>query len=598
MIRIEQNADNSLLDIRFNYNDEYIRKIKKIPQAFFDPNEKKWIIDKSYIYILEKLFEGEFMYITPRWILLDESVPNYTEMYKEIPILKVALKKPYKPHKFQMFGINFIHKKIIEYGFACLFDDMGLGKTLQAIGVTRLLSKNILNFNKKYDIPFLIVCKAGLKYQWKEEGVEKFTKLSSVIIEGTAKKRKSLYENAIKKHIPYIITNYESLRKDIEFIREFKVGCLICDEAHKIRNRETVSHKAVKKVQKEYALFMTGSPINKDPCGIFSLCEIGNEDFIGNHEEYEKRYVTKIYGLYGVEKFYKNLEEFRLKIEQIALRRTEREVAIEMPKIIEQDIYIDMTKNQREIDHYLAVEMSLAVNELAKIVKVIRSEKYVFMAPEEIEEIEQQRKNLDSKVRMFLTFRLQCSDSPELFKMSESDYVHKNIVSLIKSNNSGKLNYLVEHVEELIESGHKVVVFSQYARMVKLISIALKKHKTVVFTGKMSAAQKNEAVNAFKKNPQVKCFISTNAGAEGLNLQNAKYLINYDIDRDISINDQRNKRIRRVDSMFEKVFVYNYISKDSIDENIVEANKDKKQVFDYLIENNLEKSEALKELSL
>ena len=120
----------------------------------------------------------------------------------------------------------------------------------------------------------------------------------------------------------------------------------------------------------------------------------------------------------------------------------------------------------------------------------------------------------------------------------------------------------------------------------------------LAFTGKLNTVQKEAARTAFKaSSAEIMALVCTNAGAEGLNLENAKYLINIDLDWDISINDQRNKRIRRLDSAHSTVFVFDYLCEDSVDQAVLDANIRKQELFNVLIENNSAQSEAIKSAS-
>lgn len=246
-----------------------------------------------------------------------------------------------------------------------------------------------------------------------------------------------------------------------------------------------------------------------------------------------------------------------------------------MPKIIQQNIYVDMSVEQLAIDKLLQEENENLQNKLHQAQQItdpiVRAEKM---------------EKLKDSVKGLLALRLGAADSPELFLMSNSPAIQKKYGGLVTHKKSGKLDQLKEHVQEIVDAGHKVVVFTKFETMTRIIARELAKITEVVtFTGKMNAQEKEKARIKFKTSTSCGCFVATNSGAEGLNLQESKYLINYELDWDIGINDQRNKRIRRLDSTFDKVFIYNYIAKGSADELVVAANERKQNIFDYLIEN-------------
>lgn len=592
MLQVKLNEATNDIEIRFKYNSSYINRIKAIGGCSFNGEAKCWTISDLMFPILQEEFKGEIMYMTPEWVLTGGTPPDYNKIYKHVSKVQPTLKAPYKPYPFQSFGANFLASMSLKYGFSCLLDDMGTGKTIQSITAGKIIDQQV--GLDQFTIPILVVCKSSLKYQWVTDGVNKFTDDSSIVIDGTKKKRKKLYDEIMSYpgRIKYVIVGYETVREDIDILEQIDIGLAIFDEAHKIRNRETKANKACRNIKSKYTFFLTGSPISKDPSEIFGLGVVGNKKFFGTWKQFQEDYITAVRGQYGMEYFYHDLDDLRSKIDTIALRRTEVEIDMDMPTIIEQNIFVEMSKIQQQIDEDIMNRNADLQNELLSIGNSSKIS----------QEDKERREKIEAQLKGLMALRVGCADSAELFALSNSAQIRGTYGEMAKKDKtSPKLSQLIEHVQEIVDSGHKVVIFTKFETMTRIIQQHLSKLKVgsdnvgvVLFTGKMDAKAKEDARIRFKTRSDCHVFCGTNAAAEGLNLQEARYLINFDLDWDIGINDQRNKRIRRLDSQFKRVYVYNYIAQGSADELVLKALENKQQLFDYLIANNQEQSKQMK----
>lgn len=124
-INIKYNEATHEIEASFRYNLDIVNKIKKIPGARWNPDDKIWIIPDLMFSGLEREFKGEIVYMTPRWEITGEPPPDYSKIYAHIQNKPVDLKPPYKPFPFQAFGANFLVEQAKRFKFACLFDDMG-----------------------------------------------------------------------------------------------------------------------------------------------------------------------------------------------------------------------------------------------------------------------------------------------------------------------------------------------------------------------------------------------------------------------------------------------------------------------------------------
>ena len=509
-INIKYNEATHEIEASFKYDLEIINKLKQIPNVRWNPESKTWIIPDLMFQALEDRFKGEIVYMTPKWEITGEAPPDYSKIYAHIQNKPVNLKPPYSPYPFQAFGANFLVEQAKRYKFACLFDDMGTGKTLMSIAGAMILN-NEMNL-LKYTIPILVVCKSGLKYQWVTDGINKFTDATSIVIDGTKAKRKKIYDS-IKKMKPYeyVVIGYETLREDAELLKNIDIGLIISDEAHKVRNHETQANKAMCKLKAEYKFFLTGSPISGEPDGMFGLGTIGDKKFFGTWNKFKDKFLVFEKTRYGLDKVgCKNLDILKEDIDKVSLRRTDKEIAMQMPKIISQDIKIEMSGIQRAIDEAIQQDCHTLNLRLETV-----------MSTKDPVKRTQERQQLEGALKGMMNLRVGAADSPELFQLSNSPAVRNKYGAMVNqfNNKSGKLEYLKEHVKEIVESGNKVVIFTKFETMVRIMFRELSKIKNIgdiaTFTGQMSALDKENSRIKFKTSSTCNIFIATNAGAEG-----------------------------------------------------------------------------------
>lgn len=573
MLSIRLNGEQ--LELSFIYNDDYISRIRDIGGGVFDPSTKTWRMSKDKIYILKDRFRGEIMWLTPEYKITGENKPDYSHLYKNVPNDEIPPLIPYNLYNYQKFGANFLCHRALKYGFALLMDDMGTGKTLMALEASKLLQQKVrLN---GYDIPILVVTKSGLKYQFAKDGVKKFFGDNYVIVDGSKSKRTKIYKDLKEHPTPYLIMSYETLRADIDLFKSYSIGLLILDEAHKAKNFKTAINQAICQLNKQYTYLLTGTPIGKSPLDLYGLGKIGNEDYFGNYRIFQKTYIRYVNTLYGVKELYKNLDQLLEKLNEISLRRTVLEIGVEMPEIIETNIELKPTESQLRIEKELMKKLDNVP--LDKIIREIKEQMFAEV-----------KKDIKPEV-IGLFMNSNCSNI--LFESSKglSIYAEKYIKNKDKLQ-SPKIEYLLEQLEEL--ENEKVVIFSKYRTVTNLIAKELDKKKIeyVLFTGDQTAEQKEYARETFISSTTCNIILGTDAMAEGVSFSNAKYLINFDLALDVGINEQRKKRIRRMDSIHKNVFVYNYICGKG-DELILKCLESKAKLIEYLVSNDEIKTKQL-----
>lgn len=419
-------------------------------------------------------------------------------------------------------------------GRVILADDMGLGKTVQALAATELLRR------QRGIERVLVIAPASVKYQWKTE-IEKFTGLSSQVIDGSYRRRRELY-----KMPPFFnLTSYEIVRKDLEPLQELNPHLIILDEAQRIRNWATATAKAVKQLKSRYAFVLTGTPLENKLEELFSVVEFVDGRRLGPAFRFlqEHRMEDEKKRLIG----YRGLDRIHKQLEPVLLRRTRQEVLKDLPERTDQIFRVAMTKEQ-------AGPYWEQNDIVARIV-------YKWQKQGWLSEIDLRR----------ITCALQ-----NMRMLCNSTFLYDK-----QTNRSPKLAEFREIIRELaIEENRKTVVFSEYERMTYLAGEELRKLGIdfVSLHGGVPARKRGALMEKFKNDPKCKVFLSTDAGGVGLNLQAASAVINFEPPWNPARLEQRIGRVHRL-GQSRPVQVVHLLTTGSIEERIWEILRLKKALF-------------------
>lgn len=435
-----------------------------------------------------------------------------------------------------------------KYGLnGILADDMGLGKTLQALAVIQKAKE------EDGPQPVLVVCPTTVVFNWESE-IQKFAPtLSTLKLSGV--ERKSLF-----KEIPnydVVITSYALVRRDIAKLKEFNFRYVVLDESQNIKNAMSQTAQAVKKLQASHKLALSGTPIENKLEELWSVFDFLMPGFLFSVADFNSRYVNPI-----MERQDKTVEKrLKLQIYPFILRRMKRDVAKDLPDKVENIAYCELTDEQK--DFYLTV-LDSTKEELFKSI--------------EQNGLEKSRLSIFSAL---LRLRQICCH-PRL-------YDKDNVKNIIKS---GKFEKLKVMLEEIVDEGHRILLFSQFVDMLDIIKGWLDRTgiKYEYLTGKTKDRQ--GAVERFNTDPTVKIFlISLKAGGTGLNLTGADYVIHYDPWWNPAVEDQATDRAYRI-GQTKKVFVYRLITKNTVEEKIQKLKTVKRNLVDSVIsvDRNITKS--------
>ena len=449
--------------------------------------------------------------------------------------------------EYQMKGFGWLWF-MYKYGLnGILADDMGLGKTLQAL--------TVLQKAKEEDgpMPTLVIAPTTVVFNWEAE-IQKFAPtLSCLKLQGG--ERKQFFKKIPEYDV--VITSYALVRRDIAKLKDVNFRYIILDESQNIKNATSQTAQAVKQLNSQHKLALSGTPIENKLEELWSVFDFLMPGFLFSMADFNSRYVNPI-----MERQDKIVEKrLKLQIYPFILRRMKRDVAKDLPDKVENIAYCELTDDQR--DFYLQV-LDSTKEELFKSI--------------EQNGLEKSRLSIFSAL---LRMRQICCH-PRLYDKNNV----KNVIS------SGKFEKLKSMLEEIIAEKHRILLFSQFVDMLDIIKVWLEKSgiKYEYLTGKTKDRQ--GAVERFNSDPTIPIFlISLKAGGTGLNLTGADYVIHYDPWWNPAVEDQATDRAYRI-GQTKKVFVYRLITKNTVEEKIQKLKTIKRNLVDSVIsvDRNITKS--------
>ena len=569
----------------FKYSLYYLNRIRGIPTARYEPAFKAWSVHKMAIPNIEQVFNGELFYKTPRWFLLNLPKPDYSSMYQLAPMTLTQLALPLFP--YQEYGAKFMIQTLLQKGVVLNCDDVGLGKSPQAIETAAYMRANH-GTNK-----ILIVAKKSLVSQWKTDVFHKFLNEDCTIIGGTPAKRKKIYEDFDKQPSGAMVISYHTLFNDVSIVEKMKFDLVICDEIHIIKNHKTGKmHAAAKKVFKriKYKVGLTGTPLAKHPDDAYGIMSCLGSNIFGSHKDFSDTYLVYEQGRYKNELIgFKNIDQFRAILQSVMIRRTEFEVDVELPEVIPVQVTCSKDTLQDLLETQLSVELTaLDAQRIALTMKANKS-------PQDIQLLEM----VESKLKGLIATRQAIANDPRLLQMSKSKAILDKYSHIdMKNYQSDKTNKLLEITETIVDSGHKVIVFTKFERQARLSAQDITKAlgiNVVTFTGEENDLQRETNITLFKQDPDYQVLVATDAANAGLNLQMAKYIIHFDQPDLPDIKIQRNGRIRRVSSQFKHVYSYDLATENSYDINRLDNLKNLMNTIDAFVSIDSAQSDALRE---
>jgi SNF2 family DNA or RNA helicase len=438
-------------------------------------------------------------------------------------------------YPFQLLGVLFL---------ACteralLADDMGLGKTVQALGAAHLLME------RRGIGRVLIITPASVKRQWARE-IARFSGLPATVVGGSKARRARQYATPT----PLMILNDELVLRDFEQIIELAPDLIILDEAQRIKNWQAKTTRRIKELTVPYAFVLTGTPLENRLEELYSVVEFLDPRLLGPAWQFLAEHTEQ--DAFGAIIGYKNLESVRHTLAPIFLRRRKADVLTELPERIDNFYNVDLTPDQARL--YRPAEREL--------LSLLTESRWDTAAR--------------GRVLELITYLRELADAAQL------------VAPEVRA--SSKLQELAALVPDLIATGHKLLVFSEWERMTRLAAEALERVgvPSVRLHGGLSGGQRETVLRRFRDEPDLNVFISTEAGGLGLNLQVADYVINLDLPWNPARLEQRIARAHRM-GQANPVNVINIIAADTIESRVLSVLYEKQALFTELFDTDIDR---------
>jgi superfamily II DNA or RNA helicase len=420
-----------------------------------------------------------------------------------------------------------------------LADDMGLGKTLQTIALlcwTKQKDKKGLS---------LVVAPTSVVQNWQRE-IEKFAPhLSVVVWQGSDRHAQA----ASAGEADLLITSYALLRRDEEFLGTLDLKYAILDEAQHIKNPLSATARAAKRLKSERRLALTGTPIENRLSEFWSIFDFVAPNMLGSLKTFEEQYGRPIErgDLESARKLGATVRPF-------VKRRTKSEVEKDLPAKIEQEIIVPLAEEQSKLYKQMTKQIRDSLLSTVEEKGIAKSQIQILAA---------------------LTRLRQVACDPRLLKIP-GDFDNEE---------SGKLNALREIVSEAVSGGHRLLVFSQFVEMLKLIKEALDADGVVYeyLDGSTPGDERLGKVDHFNNDPTVQAFlISLKAGGTGLNLTGADTVIHFDPWWNPAVEDQATDRAHRI-GQTKVVTVYRLIARGTVEEKILKLSEKKRALVENVL---------------
>jgi len=458
--------------------------------------------------------------------------------------------RPYQKH-----GVAWL-RFLQENGFAgILADEMGLGKTLQVLAHLQSRAGVSPAPDRRDACPALVVCPTSLVFNWVAEA-KKFTpNLRVLMLHGPDRHR--LFDQIRQSDI--VVTSYALIRRDAEKYRELEFDTVVLDEAQHIKNRQTQNAQAVKAVRAKHRLVLTGTPMENSVLDLWSIFDFLMPGYLGTAQDFRERYelpITRDKNPDAAARLSRRLRPF-------ILRRLKRDVAADLPAKLEQVSFCEMTSDQRTVYQQVIEASRKEVLDAVGAQGLAKSRMVVLSA--------------------LLRLRQVCCDL-RLLKLEGVE----------PANASGKLDLFGELLEEVIDGGHRVLVFSQFVSMLTLLKERLTAEEIEFCYLDGSTTNRGEVVERFQKTATIPVFlISLKAGSVGLNLTGADTVIHFDPWWNPAVEDQATDRAHRI-GQTRVVTSYKLITRDTIEEKILLLQQKKRDIIKATLGSEEELTDSLR----
>jgi SNF2 family DNA or RNA helicase len=500
---------------------------------YFSSNKHELQLQKHHIGLINDLSESDLKELTMSRKL------QRLDNFESIEDFSTPLNFKGELRSYQKAGYNWFHfLKNYHFG-GCLADDMGLGKTIQTLAL--LQKEREEHIEKGVQGTSLIIMPTSLIYNWQSEA-EKFAPDLRILVHTGANRSKS---PELFGQYDIVITTYGITRIDETVLQNFYFHYIILDESQNIKNPSSKSFKAIRELKSKHRLTLSGTPVENTVADLWSQMSFLNPGLLGSHTHFQSEFVVPIEKKKDEEK----ARKLQAIIKPFVLRRTKDQVAKELPPKSEQVLFCKMSDEQAE--YY----------------EKIKSEYRNVLLEQSLDEL---LKKSQIQILQGLSKLRQLANHP---LMIDEHY----------TGDSGKFENVIHTLDNVLSRGHKVLIFSQFVKQLDIYRNYFHKKKIQYAYLDGSTRNREEVVNGFRNNGDIKLFlISIKAGGVGLNLIEADYVFILDPWWNPAVEQQAIDRSHRI-GQTKNVFIYKFITKDSVEEKILALQQRKKIIADQLI---------------
>ncbi len=445
-----------------------------------------------------------------------------------------SLEEVLRPYQKQGVGwLEFLRQN----GFSgILADEMGLGKTLQALAFLRSVRERLPASERR---PSMIVCPTSLVFNWLAEARRFTPELKVLALHGA--RRHELFAELAQADL--VVTSYALIRRDLESYGGTEFDTVVLDEAQHIKNRQTQNAQAVKALRARHRLVLTGTPLENSVLDLWSIFDFLMPGYLGSAADFKERYEAPI----AREKNAEAQARLARRVRPFLLRRLKKEVAKDLPEKIEQVSFCELTPEQQEIYQKVLEAGRKEVLDAAGQPGAQKSRMVILTA--------------------LLRLRQVCCDL-RLLELENT-----------AAANSGKVELFHELLQEVLDGGHRVLVFSQFVKMLHLLRDALDQQQIKYAYLDGSTVDRAKVVQEFQTSRDVPVFlISLKAGGVGLNLTAADTVIHFDPWWNPAVEAQATDRAHRI-GQTQVVTSYKLIARGTVEEKILNLQNRKRELI-------------------
>ena len=444
---------------------------------------------------------------------------------------------------YQQVGLDWL-QFLREYGLAgILADDMGLGKTVQT-----LAHLHLERASGRADRPSLVVATTSLMANWRDEAAQFAPGLKVLILHG--KDRAQHFDEIAQADL--VLTTYPLLVRDRETLLAHDWHLLVMDEAQFIKNPKAQSHQVARSLKARHRLSLTGTPLENHLGELWAQFDFLMPGLLSNAKRFTQVFRTPIEKL-GDEEMRIRLAD---RVRPFLLRRTKEQVLTDLPPRTEMVRWVDIEGGQRDLYESLRVVFDRKLRLVLTEQGIGRSQIMIFDA--------------------LLKLRQVCCD-PRLVKLPAAE-------ALVKKGHahSAKLATLMEMLDELLDEGRKVLLFSQFTSMLALIELELEKRGIPYAKLTGQTRDRETPISDFQQGRVPLFLVSLKAGGTGLNLTAADTVIHYDPWWNPAVEEQATARAHRI-GQDKPVFVYKLMTQGTVEEKILALQDRKRGLADQLM---------------